>query len=173
MTNSISFAVDSDGIATLTIDQPDRSMNVIGPAFVGEFEAAIERAAADASVKGIIITSGKSSFVAGADLIAAPVNWPGYSWPEGERPAEVVKAQAAAAANGVFVAAVTCLTVGLILLGLMEERPLRGRRRTGDARVPAENRAMKSCNWAIFFSRCAFSDSIRERTEVLAITMSS
>ena len=40
----------------------------------------------------------------GADLIAAPVNWPGYSWPEGERPAEVVKAQAAAAANGVFVA---------------------------------------------------------------------
>ncbi len=40
----------------------------------------------------------------GADLIAAPVNWPGYSWPVGERPAEVVKAQAAAAANGVFVA---------------------------------------------------------------------
>jgi len=40
----------------------------------------------------------------GADLIAAPVNWPGYSWPGGERPAEVVKAQAAAAANGVFVA---------------------------------------------------------------------
>jgi len=40
----------------------------------------------------------------GADLIAAPVNWPGYRWPAGERPAEVVKAQAAAAANGVFVA---------------------------------------------------------------------
>jgi len=40
----------------------------------------------------------------GADLIAAPVNWPGYRWPEGERPAEVVKAQAAAAGNGVFVA---------------------------------------------------------------------
>ena len=40
----------------------------------------------------------------GADLIAAPVNWPGYSWPAGERPAEVIKAQAAAASNGVFVA---------------------------------------------------------------------
>ena len=40
----------------------------------------------------------------GADLIAAPVNWPGYSWPAGERPAEVIKAQAAAATNGVFVA---------------------------------------------------------------------
>ncbi len=40
----------------------------------------------------------------GADLIAAPVNWPGYRWPAGERPAEVIKAQAAAALNGVFVA---------------------------------------------------------------------
>jgi len=40
----------------------------------------------------------------GADLIAAPVNWPGYLRPPGERPAEVVKAQAAAATNGVFVA---------------------------------------------------------------------
>jgi 2,6-dihydroxypseudooxynicotine hydrolase len=40
----------------------------------------------------------------GADVIAAPVNWPGYTWHEGERPAEVVKAQATAAANGVFVA---------------------------------------------------------------------
>ena len=40
----------------------------------------------------------------GADLIAAPVNWPGYTWPAGERPAEVDKAQATAAANHVFVA---------------------------------------------------------------------
>ncbi len=69
MTNSISYAVDTDGIATLTIDQPDRSMNVIDADFVSEFAAAIERAAGDAAVKGIIITSGKSSFIAGADLI--------------------------------------------------------------------------------------------------------
>ena len=40
----------------------------------------------------------------GADLIAAPVNWPATAGPPGERPAEVIKAQAAAAANGVFVA---------------------------------------------------------------------
>ena len=69
MTSSISYAVDGDGIAILTIDQPGKSMNVIGQDFVDEFEAAIERAAGDASVKGIIVTSGKSSFVAGADLI--------------------------------------------------------------------------------------------------------
>jgi len=42
--------------------------------------------------------------LAGADLIAAPVNWPAATWPAGERPAEVIKAQAAAATNGVFVA---------------------------------------------------------------------
>ncbi len=68
--SSISYAVDSDGILTLTIDQPGKSMNVVGPEFVSEFEAAIERAAGDGTVKGIIVTSGKSSFVAGADLIA-------------------------------------------------------------------------------------------------------
>ena len=42
--------------------------------------------------------------ISGADLIAAPVNWPYAARPAGERPAEVVKAQAAAATNGVFVA---------------------------------------------------------------------
>jgi 2,6-dihydroxypseudooxynicotine hydrolase len=42
----------------------------------------------------------------GADLIAAPVNWPVIPpvVPPGERPADVVKAQAAAAVNGVFLA---------------------------------------------------------------------
>jgi 5-aminopentanamidase len=42
--------------------------------------------------------------LAGADLIAAPVNWPAAAYPAGERPAEVIKAQAGAATNGVFVA---------------------------------------------------------------------
>jgi 5-aminopentanamidase len=42
----------------------------------------------------------------GADLIAAPVNWPASAAPPppGERPAEVVSAQAAASVNGVFIA---------------------------------------------------------------------
>ena len=40
----------------------------------------------------------------GADLIAAPVNWPAVTAPAGERPAEVIKVQAAAASNGIFVA---------------------------------------------------------------------
>ena len=42
--------------------------------------------------------------LAGADLIAAPVNWPAMPVPAGERPAEVVRVQAGASANGVFIA---------------------------------------------------------------------
>ncbi|GAA1212020.1 nitrilase family protein [Rhodoglobus aureus] len=41
----------------------------------------------------------------GADLLCCPVNWPLYPAPEGERPIEVVKVQAAAATNRMFVAA--------------------------------------------------------------------
>ena len=40
-------------------------------------------------------------------------------------------------------------------------------------RVPAEKRAMNSFNCAIFFSRCAFWDSSRERICVFCSTMSS
>jgi predicted amidohydrolase len=40
---------------------------------------------------------------AGADVVAAPVNWPRAHRPSGERPVEVVKAQAAAAYYGVHV----------------------------------------------------------------------
>jgi 5-aminopentanamidase len=41
--------------------------------------------------------------LAGADLIAAPVNWPAAPRPPAERPSEVVKVQAGAAVNGVFI----------------------------------------------------------------------
>jgi len=42
--------------------------------------------------------------LAGADLIAAPVNWPAMPVPAGERPCDVVRVQADACVNGVFVA---------------------------------------------------------------------
>ncbi|GAA4220779.1 putative amidohydrolase [Streptosporangium album] len=41
----------------------------------------------------------------GADLLCVPTNWPLSPRPEGERPAEVVRAQASAAVNRMFVAA--------------------------------------------------------------------
>jgi predicted amidohydrolase len=42
--------------------------------------------------------------LAGAQLLAAPSNWPRFPRPDGQRPIDVVRAQAAAAANRIFVA---------------------------------------------------------------------
>ena len=69
MNKSIRIEVDAQGIATLTIDLPDRSMNVITPAFTAEFAEAVERIVGDSAIKGAIITSGKPAFIAGADLM--------------------------------------------------------------------------------------------------------
>ena len=41
----------------------------------------------------------------GAELLCAPVNWPLYPAPNGERPTEIVKIQAGATANRMFIAA--------------------------------------------------------------------
>jgi len=40
----------------------------------------------------------------GADLLAAPVNWPAMPVPAGERPCDVVRVQANACVNGMFIA---------------------------------------------------------------------
>ena len=68
MSETIHYGQDDEGIVTLTIDIPDRSMNVLTPEFMAELDAAIDRFAADDSVKGVVITSAKTSFIAGADL---------------------------------------------------------------------------------------------------------
>lgn len=64
----IEIHTDAQGIATLTINLPGRALNVIDWAFSEALAAQLEQLAADASVTGVIITSGKSSFMAGADL---------------------------------------------------------------------------------------------------------
>jgi 3-hydroxyacyl-CoA dehydrogenase/enoyl-CoA hydratase/3-hydroxybutyryl-CoA epimerase len=68
ISSDISWSIDRDGIATLTIDMQGRSMNVISDRLAKDLAQRIEHAAADPQVKGVIITSGKSSFIAGADL---------------------------------------------------------------------------------------------------------
>lgn len=68
MTETINYQVDGDGIATLTIDLKDRPMNVITRQFLEDLAASVEKVASDPAVKGAILTSGKSSFMAGADL---------------------------------------------------------------------------------------------------------
>jgi len=65
---TIDYQVDSDGIALVTVDVKDKPMNVITPEFMDEIAEVADRIAGDAAVKGAVVTSGKDSFMAGADL---------------------------------------------------------------------------------------------------------
>ena len=67
MTN-LTLARGEDGIAVITWDMPGRSMNVMNDASLGEFAAAVDQALSDPETKGVVITSGKPAFIAGADL---------------------------------------------------------------------------------------------------------
>jgi 3-hydroxyacyl-CoA dehydrogenase / enoyl-CoA hydratase / 3-hydroxybutyryl-CoA epimerase len=58
----------ADGFATLTLDNADESMNLVSDAFIAEMMEATAQIAADDSIKGVILTSGKPAFMAGADL---------------------------------------------------------------------------------------------------------
>jgi len=60
--------IDGDGIALVTWNAPGRSMNVIDAAATAELSAIVEELATDGAVKGVVITSGKDTFCAGADL---------------------------------------------------------------------------------------------------------
>ncbi|KAB0265988.1 3-hydroxyacyl-CoA dehydrogenase NAD-binding domain-containing protein [Microvirga brassicacearum] len=62
------FDLDEDGIALVTWDMPDRSMNVITPEVMDELSRIVETVATDGAIKGCVITSGKDSFSGGADL---------------------------------------------------------------------------------------------------------
>ncbi|MEI9406263.1 3-hydroxyacyl-CoA dehydrogenase NAD-binding domain-containing protein [Mesorhizobium argentiipisi] len=60
--------VDADGIARVTWDMPDRSMNVFTEEVMRELNAIVEKVTADAAIKGVVITSGKDTFSGGADI---------------------------------------------------------------------------------------------------------
>ena len=66
----LSFSVDADGIGTLVIDQVENSANLFSEVFIKKYVETARRAIADDSVKGVIVTSGKPIFMAGADLHA-------------------------------------------------------------------------------------------------------
>ncbi|MGN6551548.1 MAG: 3-hydroxyacyl-CoA dehydrogenase NAD-binding domain-containing protein [Pararhizobium sp.] len=65
---NFTLETDADGIALVTWDMPEKSMNVFTLAVMDEIEAIIETVAADAAIKGAVITSGKKTFSGGADL---------------------------------------------------------------------------------------------------------
>jgi 3-hydroxyacyl-CoA dehydrogenase / enoyl-CoA hydratase / 3-hydroxybutyryl-CoA epimerase len=83
--------IDSDGFALITWNSPGRSMNVIDMAVLDELSTIVEQLAADAAVKGVVITSGKDTFCAGADLTMLDAMSRAY--------AELVASQGETAAN--------------------------------------------------------------------------
>ena len=68
MAGNFKLDVDADGIALITWDMPDRSMNVINLSVIEELGKLVEQIASDAAINGAVITSAKDTFSAGADL---------------------------------------------------------------------------------------------------------
>ncbi|MGO9251563.1 MAG: 3-hydroxyacyl-CoA dehydrogenase NAD-binding domain-containing protein [Mycobacterium sp.] len=67
--NTIQWDKDSDGIVTLTLDDPTGSANVMNEHYKESMHKAVERLVAEKdSITGVVITSGKKTFFAGGDL---------------------------------------------------------------------------------------------------------
>jgi 3-hydroxyacyl-CoA dehydrogenase/enoyl-CoA hydratase/3-hydroxybutyryl-CoA epimerase len=67
--NNFKIETDDAGIALITFDVPDRSMNTLTGDVIRELGEIAQTLSTDANIKGAIITSGKASgFCAGADL---------------------------------------------------------------------------------------------------------
>ena len=66
--NDFTMNLDADGVAVITWDVPDRSMNVMSRESMVVLNGLIDDALADDAVKGIVITSGKDTFAGGMDL---------------------------------------------------------------------------------------------------------
>ena len=59
---------DGDGFVSIIWDMPGKSMNVISDEALEEMRLWVEAITNDASVKGVVLTSGKATFSGGADL---------------------------------------------------------------------------------------------------------
>jgi 3-hydroxyacyl-CoA dehydrogenase/enoyl-CoA hydratase/3-hydroxybutyryl-CoA epimerase len=69
LANTIRWEQDADGVVVLTLDDPTQNANTMNEAFLHSFKETIERLEAEKdSIKGVVVTSGKSMFFAGADL---------------------------------------------------------------------------------------------------------
>ncbi len=69
---AVRYERDSDGIVTLTLDDPTQSANTMNELYRASMEAAVERLYAeqdsDSPVTGVVIASAKKTFFAGGDL---------------------------------------------------------------------------------------------------------
>ena len=69
----VTYEIDSDGVAVVTWDLENRSMNVLNFQSLGEYRSIIEKLISDDNVKGIVLRSAKDAFIAGADLTSSDV----------------------------------------------------------------------------------------------------
>lgn len=65
---NIRAELDSDGILLVTIDMPGRAMNVFSSSMMDSLEKVLDLVENESAVRGLVITSGKQAFLAGADL---------------------------------------------------------------------------------------------------------
>jgi 3-hydroxyacyl-CoA dehydrogenase/enoyl-CoA hydratase/3-hydroxybutyryl-CoA epimerase len=65
---ALKLEIGADGIAVATIDLPGRSRNVLNEEIDQPLVALIDRVCSDAAITGLIVTSGKPDFLAGADI---------------------------------------------------------------------------------------------------------
>ncbi len=101
------YEKDDQNIVTLTLDMPGRSANVINEEFGAGFADALERLAAEEPLAGVVITSAKKTFLAGADINMLNEAMDPQSvfesterFKEGLRTLETLGAPVAAAING-------------------------------------------------------------------------
>ena len=66
--DTIKIEIDGDGVALVTVDVKDKPMNVITNEFMDDVFDVAEKISSDDAIKGAVVTSGKDSFMAGADL---------------------------------------------------------------------------------------------------------
>ncbi|WOE31108.1 MULTISPECIES: fatty acid oxidation complex subunit alpha FadB [unclassified Acinetobacter] len=66
--NAITVQMLSDGIAEFRFDLQGESVNKFNRATLEDFKAAIEAVKTNDQIKGLIVTSGKSTFIVGADI---------------------------------------------------------------------------------------------------------
>ena len=62
------YEKDSENIVTLTLDMPGHSANLINTEFGEGFADALKRLNEEEPLAGVIVTSAKKTFLAGADL---------------------------------------------------------------------------------------------------------
>ena len=68
MSDPIRTALGADGVLVASIDMADRTMNVFSAELMDALDTLMDRVDSDPAVHSCIITSGKASFLAGADL---------------------------------------------------------------------------------------------------------